>query len=418
MYHSLALTQNIHPHFMKSLKLNFENRNGLQLSASLDLPLREKPKAYAVFAHCFTCGKNVRGERNISLALTQEGFAVFRFDFTGLGQSEGEFYKTNFSSNVDDLEDAARFLADNYEAPQLLIGHSLGGAASLMAASKLEFVKAVTTVGAPAEPAHVAHLFQAIEDRISQEGEAQVNIGGRPFLIQKQFLEDIQQTDLGSVIKSLRKPLLVMHSPQDTVVGIDNAKKIYAQAWHPKSFISLDGADHLLLKKEDSLYAGKTIAAWAARYIDLVEKEPLLTNKQAAVRTGPIGYTTEVRTGRHSFLADEPTSVGGADLGPSPYDLLVAALGTCTSMTLRMYADRKGWDLQEVRVHLQHSKEHCQDCENADNPKSKIDTIERVLELEGDLDEKQRARLLEIADRCPVHRTLHSEIKVNTSLAG
>ncbi|MDW3647726.1 MAG: alpha/beta fold hydrolase [Bacteroidia bacterium] len=403
---------------MKSLKLSFENRNGLQLSASLDLPLGEKPKAYAVFAHCFTCGKNLRGERNISLALTQEGFAVFRFDFTGLGQSEGEFYKTNFSSNVKDLEDAASFLAKNYEAPQLIIGHSLGGAASLMAASRLDFVKAVATVGAPAEPAHVAHLFQAIEDRISQEGEAQVHIGGRPFLIQRHFLEDIQQTDLGSVIKSLRKPLLVMHSPQDTVVGIENAQKIYSQAWHPKSFVSLDGADHLLLKKEDSLYTGKTIAAWAARYIDLEEKEPLLTNKQAAVRTGPIGYTTEVRTGKHSFIADEPASVGGADLGPSPYDLLVAALGTCTSMTLRMYADRKGWDLQEVRVHLQHSKEHCQDCGDSENPKSKIDTIERVLELEGDLDEKQRARLVEIADRCPVHRTLHSEIKVNTTLAG
>ncbi|MEM6803956.1 MAG: bifunctional alpha/beta hydrolase/OsmC family protein [Bacteroidota bacterium] len=401
---------------MKSQRLTFENKKGLKLSASLDLPLGEQPKAYAIFAHCFTCGKNLRGERSISLALTQEGFAVFRFDFTGLGQSEGEFFETNFSSNVGDLEDAANFLAENYAAPQLIIGHSLGGAASLMASSRLDFVKAVATIGAPAEPAHVAHLFQSIEEQISTEGEAKVEIGGRPFLIQKHFLEDIRAVDLASVIKSLKKPLLVMHSPQDTVVGIENAQKIYVQAWHPKSFVSLDRADHLLLKKEDSLYAGKTIAAWAARYIDLKEAKPLITNKQAVVRTGAKGYTTEVRAGQHSFLADEPTTVGGADLGPSPYDLLVAALGTCTSMTLRMYADRKGWDLQEVRVHLQHSKEHCEDCGNTGNPKSKIDTIERVLELEGDLDEKQRARLLEIADRCPVHRTLHSDIRVKTRL--
>lgn len=401
---------------MKSQRLTFENRKGLQLSASLDLPLGEQPKAYAIFAHCFTCGKNLRGERNISLALTQEGFAVFRFDFTGLGQSEGEFFATNFSSNVSDLEDAANFLAGNYAPPQLIIGHSLGGAASLMASSRLDFVKAVVTIGAPAEPAHVAHLFQSIEERITTEGEAKVEIGGRPFLIQKHFLEDIRSVNLGDIIKSLKKPLLVMHSPQDTVVGIENAQKIYVQAWHPKSFVSLDGADHLLLKKADSLYAGKTIAAWAARYIDLNEPKPLLTNKQAVVRTGAVGYTTEVRAGQHTFIADEPASVGGADLGPSPYDLLVAALGTCTSMTLRMYADRKGWDLQEVRVHLQHSKEHCEDCGDTDSPKSKIDTIERVLELEGNLDEKQRARLLEIADRCPVHRTLHSDIRVNTRL--
>lgn len=402
---------------MKSQKLSFENRTGLSLSAVLDLPLGRKPKAYAIFAHCFTCGKNLKGERNISLALTQEGFAVFRFDFAGLGESEGEFFESNFSTNVNDLDDAAHFLSKNYEAPQLMIGHSLGGAAALMASSRLSFIQAVVTIGAPSEPAHVAHLFQSIEKRITQEGEAQVKIGGRPFVIQQHFLEDIRSTDLKSVIKKLKKPLLVMHSPQDTIVGIENAQNIYHQARHPKSFISLDGADHLLLQKADSLYVGKTIAAWASRYLDVTEKSPLLTNKQAVVRTGPQGYTTEVRTGRHSFLADEPRSIGGDDLGPTPYDLLVSALGTCTSMTLRMYADRKKWDLQEVRVHLQYSKEHCEDCSDADNPKSKIDTIERVLELEGDLDEKQRARLLEIADRCPVHRTLHAEIRVNSRLA-
>lgn len=401
---------------MKSQKLSFTNRDGLKLSAILDIPLGRKPKAYAIFAHCFTCGKNLKGERNISLALTQEGFAVFRFDFAGLGESEGEFYESNFSTNVQDLDDAAHFLKENYRAPQLMIGHSLGGAATLMAASRMDFVQAVVTIGAPAEPSHVAHLFQSMENRIKQEGEAQVKIAGRPFVIQQHFLDDIRSTDLKSVIKKLKKPLLVMHSPQDKIVEVENAKQIYIHARHPKSFISLDGADHLLLKKEDSMYVGKTIAAWASRYIDFLETEPLLTSKQVVVRTGVEGYTTEVKTGRHSFLADEPPSVGGADLGPTPYDLLVAALGTCTSMTLRMYADRKKWDLKEVRVHLQHSKEHCEDCADADNPKSKIDTIERVLELEGNLDEKQRERLKEIADRCPVHRTLHSEIRVKTRL--
>lgn len=401
---------------MKSQKLSFTNRTGLRLSAVLDLPLGRMPKAYAIFAHCFTCGKNLKGERNISLALTQEGFAVFRFDFAGLGESEGEFYESNFSTNVHDLDDAAQFLKENYQAPQLIIGHSLGGAAALMASSRMDFIQAVVTIGAPSEPSHVAHLFQSIEDRITQEGEAQVKIGGRPFVIQQHFLDDIRNTDLKTVINKLKKPLLVMHSPQDRIVEVENAQNIYHHARHPKSFISLDGADHLLLKKADSLYVGRTIAAWASRYIDFVESAPLLTNKQVVVRTGTEGYTTEVKTGRHSFLADEPTSIGGADLGPTPYDLLVAALGTCTSMTLRMYADRKKWDLKEVRVHLQHSKEHCDDCSDADNPKSRIDTIERVVELEGDLDEKQRERLLQIADRCPVHRTLHSEIRVKTRL--
>ena len=401
---------------MKSIRLLIPNRTGLQLSAVLELPPTSPPKAYAIFAHCFTCGKNLRAERTISLALTQEGFAVLRFDFAGLGESEGEFYDTNFSTNVWDIVDCARFLTRKYEAPQLLVGHSLGGAGVLMAAAEINSVKAVATIGAPAEPAHVKRLFTAMEDRIKEEGEAPVLIGGRPFVIKRQFLENLEQTALQPTISSLRKAIMVMHSPQDLMVGIDNAKDIFVAAWHPKSFHSLDGADHLLMKKEDSLYVANMIAAWSVRYLKLNEKPPLLTDKQAVVRTGPNGYTSEVQAGKHHFLADEPASVGGDDLGPTPYDLLLAALGTCTTMTLRMYANHKGWNLREVRVHLEHSKEYPGDAGMEGEPKGKLDHIDRVLELEGDLDEKQRQRLLQIADRCPVHRTLHSPIIVKTSL--
>ncbi|MEO0583372.1 MAG: bifunctional alpha/beta hydrolase/OsmC family protein [Bacteroidota bacterium] len=401
---------------MRSHRLTFPNRKGLQLSAVLDVPIGNKPRAYALFAHCFTCGKSLRAIRNISLSLTQAGFAVLRFDFAGIGESEGAFFETNFSTNVSDLLDAASFLEQAYKGPQLLVGHSLGGAAVLMAASVIDSVQAVATIGAPAEPEHVKHLFAAIEQRVRTEGEGQILIAGRPFVIKKHFLEDIESITLKDVIAQMKKPLLVMHSPQDNIVGIENASDIYHAAWHPKSYMSLDGADHLLSKKADSLYAGQVIGSWVSRYVDMEEETPLLTEKQAVIRTGTT-FTTEVRAGSHTFLADEPLSVGGDDLGPTPYDLLVAALGTCTGMTLRMYADRKGWDLQEVRVHLQHSKVYAEDQGEVESKKPMIDHIERVLELEGNLNEKQLLRLVEIADKCPVHRTLHNEIKVETRLA-
>lgn len=399
---------------MRSQKLNFENRKGLQLSAILDLPLGEKPRAFAIFAHCFTCGKNLHAARNIAISMSQQGIAVLRFDFAGIGQSEGKFFNTNFTTNVSDILDAAAFLKENYMAPGLLVGHSLGGAAVLLAASQLESVKAVATLGAPSEPDHVRHLFGSIEKQIQTEGAGEVLIGGRKLVIKKHFLDDIEGVDLGSVIHELKKAILVLHSPQDTIVGIDNAREIYQAARHPKSFMSLDGADHLLSSRKDSLYAGKVIASWVGRYMDLEENTPLLTDKQAVARIGSKGYTTEVRSGKHQFLADEPISVGGDDLGPGPYDLLVSALGACTAMTMRMYADRKGWDLQEVRVHLQHSHVYEEDQTQAEGKGAKIDQIERVIEMEGQLDGKQRARLMEIADRCPVHRTLHNEIRVLT----
>ncbi len=400
---------------MKSLRIKFLNKKGQYLAARLDLPVDQEPRACAIFAHCFTCNKDFNAVKNISLALTQEGVAVFRFDFTGLGQSEGEFADTNFSSNIEDLMAAADFMSKEYDSPQLLVGHSLGGAAVLLAGLKIDSVKAVATIGAPAEPVHVTHLLDGGKEEIEEKGEASINIGGRAFNFKKQFLEDLRSTATDHIGK-LKKALLVLHSPQDEVVGIKNAEMIYKAAMHPKSFISLDGADHLMTHPRDAQYVGQIIASWALRYLDLPEPTQLETDKQVVVRTDDDGYLTEIKAGPHAFLADEPESVGGTNLGPSPYGYLTAALGACTSMTLRMYADRKKWDLREVRVHLSHSKDYKEDSLASDQKGSKIDIFDREIELEGDLDDAQKARLLEIADRCPVHRTLHSDIKVNTQL--
>ncbi len=401
---------------MNSRKITFENNSGHQLTARLEMPAFGKPRAYALFAHCFTCSKDLNAVINISRTLTLSNMAVLRFDFTGLGESEGDFHNTNFTSNVGDLISAAKYLQDNYEAPSLLIGHSLGGAAVLAAAPSMPFVKAVATIGSPADPSHVEHLFSDQLDEIKKEGVAEVSIGGRPFKLAHHFIEDIRMADLESVIPNMKKALLIMHSPQDMIVEVDNARIIYQRAKHPKSFISLDGADHLLSSKKDSQYAATMIASWAGRYIDLEDINELPeSERQVVVRTGDDGYTTEVRAGNHTYLADEPESVGGKDLGPTPYDYLLTALGTCTSITLRMYADHKKWPMEQVLIHLQHGKVHEKDSEYSDDPKAKIDQITREIELIGPLDETQRARLLEIADRCPVHKTLEGKIKVVTS---
>lgn len=400
---------------MKTFKLNFPNAQGEKLVARLELPVDQKAFTYALFAHCFTCNKNLTAIRNISRGLTLQGIGVLRFDFTGLGESEGDFADTNFSSNVQDLLAAAEFMAQNYGPIEIMIGHSLGGAATLMAAARVESAKAVVTIGAPAEPKHVSHLFEEKIEEIEAKGFATVSIGGRPFTVKSQFLADIRSTNLYETIPQLGKALLVMHSPIDKIVGIKNAAKIYEAAIHPKSFVTLDTADHLLMNKEDSLYAGDMIATWVKRYIKFPEAPALDSEKQVVVRTGPQGFLTEIRAGRHSFIADEPEKVGGTDLGPTPYDLLVAALGACTSMTLRMYADHKQLPVENVRVHLQHSKVHANGG-NEDRPSSKIDQIVREIEIDGDLTAEQRARMLQIADRCPVHRTLHGEINVVSSL--
>ncbi|MDN5214540.1 bifunctional alpha/beta hydrolase/OsmC family protein [Fulvivirgaceae bacterium BMA12] len=401
---------------MKTIKLQFDNKTGDQLSAKLELPLDQQPKAFALFAHCFTCNKNLLAVTNISRALTDNGIAVLRFDFTGLGESEGEFSDTNFSTNVEDLVQGANYLAEHYQAPQIIIGHSLGGAAVLQAAAKLSFVKAVVTIGAPSNPPHVQHLLKNSLEEIRESGEAIVNLAGRSFTIKKQFLEDLDGRNMQDIIKNLNKALLVLHSPQDNTVSINNAAEIYQAARHPKSFISLDGADHLLTNKQDSIYVGQLIASWSSRYITPDTGQELETEKQVVTETGQDGFTTQIKAGRHHLLADEPTSVGGKDLGPTPYGYLLAALGACTSMTLRMYAERKNWPLERARVHLEHAKVHSDDCATCESTTGYIDQINREIELEGPLDEQQKARLLEIADRCPVHKTLHNEIKVKTRL--
>lgn len=404
---------------MQFKKLKFKNSKGETISARLDLPGTEKPNFFALFAHCFTCGKDLKSVSNISQALTREGVAVLRFDFTGLGESEGDFAETNFSSNVDDLISAAEFLNSNFAAPEILIGHSLGGAAVLQAAANIPSSRAIVTIGAPAELSHVARHLTGSKEKITTEGEAEVTIAGRKFKIKKQFLDDLDQTNMQTTIKKLNNALLILHSPIDDIVGVDNAAQIFQAARHPKSFISLDRADHLLTNQEDSLYVGTIIAAWSKRYLKIHQNdqvpEAVLDNRVVA-HTGNTGYMTEILTGKHRLVVDEPVSLGGTDLGPTPYDYLVSALGACTSITLRMYANRKGWPLETIKVTLGHEKVHAADCMDCTTKEGFIDRIEREIELFGPLDAQQRERLIEIAARCPVHRTLHSEIHIKTVL--
>lgn len=404
---------------MSIKKVNFLSASGQSLSGALQTPSGSVPHNYAIFAHCFTCNKNLIAIRHISTALIAAGFAVFKFDFTGLGESEGEFSNTSFTTNVSDLIKAAQFLSGEYQSPTLLIGHSLGGAAVLAAAAKIPSIKAVATIGAPFAPAHVEHLFEGAQDQFVETGRAKVNIGGRPFVIGKQFVDDIRAQDPVQTVGQLGLPLMIMHSPQDTVVGIDNAASIYQAAKHPKSFISLDGADHLLTASEDSLYAGNVIATWASRYIELPSEYTIQTNEEVVVQlTCEDGYTTSIQAGTHRLIADEPVSVGGADLGPSPYGYVLAGLGACTAMTLKMYARRKKWDLRSVDVHLSHEKIHADDCdcELVGDDKGRLDKINRLIDPRGALDDEQVNRLLEIANRCPVHKTLESEVLVATGL--
>ncbi|MDH7447126.1 bifunctional alpha/beta hydrolase/OsmC family protein [Aquimarina sp. 2201CG14-23] len=402
---------------MSLSKITFTNAEGQVLSGRLELPADQHPHNFALFAHCFTCNKNLGAVRNISRALTSQGFGVLRFDFTGLGESEGDFADTNFSGNVEDLVAAANFLAKEYQAPSLLIGHSLGGAAAIFAGAQIDSIKAIATIGAPSDPTHVQHLLRSGLEEIEANGIAVVNLSGRDFTIKKQFLDDLQTKSLPTVAKNLDKALLVMHSPQDTTVGIRNAEEIYHAAKHPKSFVTLDGADHLLMRKEDSIYAGKVIAGWSSRYIDAPETPQLKSQHQVVASLGnDDGFTTQMKVGNHYMVADEPESYGGNDFGPSPYEFVSAGLSACTAMTIKMYVARKGWDLQHIEVHTSYSKSHIQDCENCEDPTAKIDTFEREIKLEGNLDEKQIARILQIADKCPVHKTLHSETQVITKL--
>jgi len=399
--------------------IRFENEHGDELAARLDQPADGHPSAYALFAHCFTCSKNLKAVGNISRALTRQGIAVLRFDFTGLGESEGDFADTNFSSNVDDLVCAADMLGDRFAAPRILIGHSLGGAAVLQAARRIDSTQAVATVGAPFDPEHVTHLLDDSVEEIERTGQANVTLAGRSFTIKKQFLDDLEGAKMENTIGSLDRALMIFHSPFDETVGIDNAAKIFQAAKHPKSFVSLDRADHLLTDEGDSMYVGNVVGAWAHKYVGETEPTERETDEQASdrviTRTGE-GFRTEILGGGHAFVADEPTSMGGTDTGPTPYDLLLAGLGSCTGMTLRMYADRKDWPLEETVVRLSHGKIHAEDCDDCESTDGKVDRITREIEVRGDLSDEQRERLLEIANKCPVHRTLHNEILVRSSL--
>ncbi|MEL6668868.1 MAG: bifunctional alpha/beta hydrolase/OsmC family protein [Bacteroidota bacterium] len=399
-------------------KVTFPNATGETLSARLSLPVDQDPYAYALFAHCFTCSSSLRAVREISQALNLAGIGVLRFDFTGLGASEGDFSATNFSSNISDLLSAADWLAEHHQAPSLLVGHSLGGAAVVCAAHQLESVKAVATVGAPFDPAHVSHLLG--EDgnaQILKEGHATVDIGGRPFTIRKQFLDDLGNYGAEAHMAHLGRALLILHSPQDRTVNIDEAAKVYHAAKHPKSFVSLDGADHLLSDPADSHYAGQVIAGWSSRYLPRPEaKGENLKPRQVAARLGDTGYTTEIMVRHHSLTADEPESVGGSDYGPSPYELLSAGLSACTVMTIQMYARRKKWPVEEVICQVDHRKDYATDMAESETKPTKVDHFDRKLELKGPLTDEQKQRLLEIADRCPVHRTMHEEVVIQTEL--
>lgn len=378
-----------------------------------------------LFAHCFTCGKEALAAAHISGALVQLGYAVLRFDFTGLGGSAGEFANSNFSSNVEDLVAAADYLAEHHQAPQLLIGHSLGGAAVLKAASQIPSAQAVVTIGAPANAKHVKGLLGGDLDTIASEGHAAVQLGGRQFTIKQQFIDDLEQQGTEH-ISQLHKALLVMHSPVDEIVAIDEAEKIYVAAKHPKSFISLDQANHLLTRREDANYAAQVIAAWSEKFIDSEDQtgsQADLPDKvqvaEGQVRVAEIDhhFQCDVQTASHQWVADEPTRVGGTNQGPDPYQHLLAALGACTVMTLRMYADKKQIPMDQVVVTLSHSREHGEDCQACDETHPRVDVIERTISFEGELSQDDRDRLLLIADKCPVHRTLHNKIEIRTGLA-
>ena len=399
-------------------RFQFEGEGGHQLAAALDLPDGE-PSAYALFAHCFTCGKDGLAAKRISTALAAKGIAVLRFDFTGIGSSEGEFANATFSSNVADLVRAANHLRATRQAPALLIGHSLGGAAILAAAGQIAEAKAVVTIGAPSDPNHVTGLFKEHIDDIRKQGKVEVSLAGRPFTISREFLDDVHEHGLMARVTTLRKALLVMQSPTDDTVGIDNATRIFLSAKHPKSFVSLADADHLLSNRRDAAYAADVIAAWAERYVDFATfahtSAPEDTPRQVVVReTRASKFQQTVAIGPHHLIADEPVAAGGEDTGPGPYDYLLAGLGACTSMTMRLYADRKSLPLDRVTVTLKHSKIYAKDCEECDTREGMLDQIDRVIHMDGTLDPDQRQRLMEIADKCPVHRTLESEIRILT----
>lgn len=407
---------------MPRIEAVFKNPQGESLSGLLEIP-SGAIKSYALFAHCFTCSKDNPAAARIALALAERGIAVLRFDFTGLGNSKGDFSNTNFSSNLQDLLAAARYLEQQYAAPALLIGHSLGGSAVLAVAQDLPSVKAVITIGAPATASHVKHLFADSFRELQDKQSVSVELAGRNFKIKRQFIDDLEKYNSVAHIGALRKALLIFHAPLDNIVSIDEAARIYAAARHPKSFVSLDHADHLLTSSEDSRYVAEVLSAWASRYLttdqitakaDGTERPPV-EQGSVIVRERDKKFTREILTQHHRLISDEPIAMGGADLGLNPYELLLAALGSCTSMTLRMYANHKQIDLQDIVVELHHGRVHAEDCAGCEKQMF-LDVMTRRIRLTGNLNDQQRTRLLEIANQCPVHKTLQNKIQIKTDL--
>lgn len=405
---------------VRTESVNFTGALGDTLAARIDRPAGPT-RGYALFAHCFTCSKDLAAARYIATGLAERGIAVLRFDFTGLGHSEGEFANTTFASNVDDLVAAADFMRREHRAPTVLVGHSLGGAAVLAAAERIKEVRGVSTIGAPSDPTHVIHNFKGSLEAIERDGAADVELGGRQFQIRRSFVEDLRDHRLTNMVTALRTDLLIFHAPLDEIVGINNATELFVAAKHPKSFVSLDKADHLLTRKADSTYVAAVLAGWAERFLPETKPEGSRAEGGEVVVTDADDgkFPQWIAAGpSHRLRADEPISVGGTDSGPGPYDLLLAGLGACTNMTLKMYADRKGWTFDRLETRLRHAKVHAEDCAECETREGKIDRIDRTLVIEGSFDADQRAKLLEIADKCPVHRTLHSEVSIVTSLEG
>lgn len=409
---------------MNEERIRFTGADQHQLVGRLARPKDSAPRAWVLFAHCFTCGKSSAAAARISRALAERGFGVLRFDFTGLGESEGDFADTNFSSNIEDLVAAADWLRENGGPARLLVGHSLGGTAALEAATRIEDCVAVVTIGAPARADHVEHLLSDSSEVILREGEAEVDLGGRPFIIRRQFVEDVRAHALPESVRELRRALLVLHSPRDTIVDVENAAELFRHAMHPKSFVSLDRADHLLSAAADARYAAEVIAAWASKYLpdDAAQQESRASDgdqqgEGVHARTRMGGFRTELDVAGHRIIADEPPSVGGNGEGPTPYDLLAAALAACTGMTLQLYLAHKKWPATEIGVTVRHDRVHAEDCADCETKSGKIDRFRRTLRVSGELDAGQRARLAEIADKCPVHRTLNAEVRIETELS-
>ncbi len=399
---------------MQSIPVEFTNEQHITLKGVLEKSHLNTGQ-YALFAHCFTCSKDIRAARVICASLAKLGISTLRFDFTGIGMSEGEFSESNFSTNVQDLVSACRFLSEQYATPSILVGHSLGGAAVLAAAEHLPSIKAVATMGAPSNTQHLLHHFDGHEEDIETKGQAKVSLAGRPFLIKKQFVDDLKAFELQGKIKKIKAALLVMHSPLDETVSIDEAQMIYTNAMHPKSFITLDKADHLLSKIEDAEYCANILSSWVTRYVDTTIQRPTLEPGQVQIEVQD-GFTQNVYTHHHHWVADEPTSVGGLDLGPNPYEQLLSALGTCSAMTLHVYAKFKKIKLPEMTITLTHTKDHSQDCVDCESESSKIDIMHKKITILEEVSDELKAKIQQIADKCPVHRTLHNEIEVKTTV--